>query len=137
MLKKCHFIQHIIISLPKNISYFILLSIIYHICSGIYFGQHITLSFFINDGLPPWGTRLIDSIKPKILSKSNHPMNGEWVRGFSRSFLQMAITMARDQEKLISEEVAKMFLNAYLSCIHLIVSLCSDGKPNWDLFLEK
>lgn len=35
----------------------------------------------------------------------------------------MAITMAGDQEKLIAKEVAKMFLNAYLSFIHLMLSL--------------
>lgn len=49
-------------------------------------------------------------------------MNGEWTRGFSQSFSQMAITMAGDQEKLITKEVAKMFLNAYLSFIHLMLS---------------
>lgn len=34
----------------------------------------------------------------------------------------MAITMAGDQEKLIAKEDAKMFLNAYLSFIHLMLS---------------
>lgn len=73
------------------------------------------------NGRPLRTTRLIDSINPKILSKSNRPMNGN-EPGLFRLFYRWHHN-GGDQEELISGEVAKMFLNAYISSSYLMLSM--------------